>query len=223
MVDPSLASEEDWRNAAQKWANKTWIAFILGGVIAALGAPIVGAIPCLYGCWCIICSCSATKNAERCKKSKESLFETSEDFSAMDDSPAPSTDNKPQKSSDQVSDTSPKFSRKPAGMFLEFSSMNKDAGTLVKDVSCLPYPKEVLLEAFIKLAQSYVDENDQNTLSIVKEIAPSLRFYQWGVGETPIPVPDPNDTDQNNPEYAKLEPIIEMEKEALEQLFEKFT
>ena len=24
MVDPILASEEDWRKAAQQWANKTW-------------------------------------------------------------------------------------------------------------------------------------------------------------------------------------------------------
>jgi len=102
MVDPILASEEDWRKAAQQWANKTWIAFILGGVIAALGAPIVGAIPCLYGCWCIICSCASTKNAERCKKSKESLCEAYEKNSAMGDSPAPSTDNEPPKNSDQV-------------------------------------------------------------------------------------------------------------------------
>ena len=102
MVDPILASEEDWRKAAQQWANKTWIAFILGGVIAALGAPIIGAIPCLYGCWCIICSCASTKNAERCKKSKESLCEAYEKISAMGDSPAPSTDNEPPKNSNQV-------------------------------------------------------------------------------------------------------------------------
>ncbi|MDB4647866.1 hypothetical protein OAF49_01375 [Akkermansiaceae bacterium] len=227
MIDPNFASEEDWRNAAQKWANATWGAFILGGVIAAFGAPIIGAIPLLYGCWCIICSCSATKNAERCKKDNESFFDNSEDLSAVDeavdDSPTQATGIEPQESSNQESDPSPKFSTKPVGMFLEFSSMNKDAGILVKDVSCLPYPKETLLEAFVELAQSYVDENDQDTLSIVKAIAPTLRFYQEGVGETPIPIPDPKSANLKDPEYSKLEPMIEKEKELIEQIFRKFT
>ena len=117
----------------------------------------------------------------------------------------------------------PRFSKTPTGMFLDFSSINKEAGILVKDVSCLPYPKDTLLEAFVELAQSYVEENEESMLAILKAIAPTLHFYQEGVGEAPIPIPDPKATDLKDPEYSRLEPIIEKEKDLLEQIFGRFT